>query len=318
MTIVRGIPEHRGLFRNPVVTLGSFDGVHMGHMRIFSMVQNIARQKGGDPIVITFTEHPRKVITPKTPPRILTTVDEKVSAIRSCGIGNIILLDFTAQMAQMTATEFFNEIVLKKLGVIDVVVGYDHAFGRNREGNIDFLREISKHRGFGVTRVEPKSFYSRPISSTWIRTELEDGNVRLASSLLGRRYAISGTVSRGAGRGRTIGFPTANLLPEDAGKVVPKDGVYAVTVLVAGTERFEGMLNIGTNPTFANVEHTIEAHLFGFSGDIYGSAIEVEFVDRIRDEQKFGSVEELVAQIGRDGSAAREILREAEGNGTIN
>jgi riboflavin kinase / FMN adenylyltransferase len=318
MTIVSGIPDQRGRFRNPVITLGSFDGVHMGHMRIFSMVQNIARQKGGDPIVITFTQHPRKIITPRTPPRILTTASEKVSAIQSCGIGNIILLDFTAQMAQMTATEFFNEIVLKKLGIIDIVVGYDHAFGRNREGNIDFLREISKHRGFGVTRVEPKSFYSRPISSTWIRTELEDGNVRLAASLLGRRYAISGMVVRGAERGRTIGFPTANLVPDDADKVIPKDGVYAVTVLVGGAERYEGMLNIGTNPTFANIERTIETHLFDFSRDIYGSSIEIEFVDRIRDEQKFDSVDELVAQIGRDGSAAREILREAEGNGTIN
>jgi riboflavin kinase / FMN adenylyltransferase len=317
MTVLRGIPEEKGLFKNPVITLGSFDGVHLGHMRIFSMVLNIARQKGGEPIVITFTDHPRKIITPKTPPRILTTADEKVRAIQSCGIPNIILLDFTAEMAQMSATEFFNEIVLKKLGVIDMVVGYDHAFGRNREGTIDFLREVSKHRGFGVTRVEPKSFYSRPVSSTWIRTEIEDGNVRLASSLLGRCYTVSGEVVKGAKRGRTLGFPTANMLPGDPDKVIPKDGVYAVRVL-AGGALHGGMLNIGTNPTFEGSGRTVEAYLFDFSGDLYGQGIEIEFVERLRDEQRFAAVNELIAQLERDAAAAREILREEEGNGNLN
>ncbi len=310
MNILHEIPTEKGRFKNPVITLGSFDGVHLGHRRIFSMVLNIAREKGGDPIVLTFTTHPRKILTPKTPPRILTTAAEKLKAIRACGIENVIMLEFTADMANMNASDFLNEIVLRKLGIIDFVVGYDHAFGKNREGNFEFLREISKSRGFAVTRVEPKNVGSRPISSSWIRTEIEDGNLKMANALLGRSYGIRGQVSRGAGRGRKIGYPTANILPDDPDKVIPKDGVYAVKVLLEENEMKRGMLNIGTNPTFANTERTIEVNVLDFSGDLYGREIEVEFIDRIRDEQKFGSVEELIRQLENDRKAALEILNE--------
>ncbi|MGV7929623.1 MAG: bifunctional riboflavin kinase/FAD synthetase [Spirochaetota bacterium] len=308
MDILRGIPAEKGYFRNPVVTLGSFDGVHLGHRRIFSMVLNIARQKGGDAIVITFNTHPRKVLTPLTPPKILTTTDEKLRAIGDCGIENVVLLDFTHDMAEMNATGFFNEIVLRKIGVIDIVVGYDHAFGKNREGTIDFLRELSKTRGFGVTRVEPKNFYSRPVSSTWIRTEIEDGNVKLASALLGRNYGLRGTVAPGAGRGAKIGFPTANIVPEDRDKVIPGDGVYAVRVRLEDERSFKGMLNIGTNPTFDGVQRTIEVNIFDFDSDLYGRALEVEFVERLREEVRFASVKELVAQLEKDRTTAMEAL----------
>jgi riboflavin kinase/FMN adenylyltransferase len=308
MDILRGIPAEKGYFRNPVVTLGSFDGVHLGHRRIFSMVLNIARQKGGDAIVITFNTHPRKVLTPLTPPKILTTTDEKLRAIGDCGIENVVLLDFTHDMAEMNAAGFFNEIVLRKIGVIDIVVGYDHAFGKNREGTIDFLRELSKTRGFGVTRVEPKNFYSRPVSSTWIRTEIEDGNVKLASALLGRNYGLRGTVAPGAGRGAKIGFPTANIVPEDRDKVIPGDGVYAVRVRLEDERSFKGMLNIGTNPTFDGVQRTIEVNIFDFDSDLYGRALEVEFVERLREEVRFASVKELVAQLEKDRTTAMEAL----------
>jgi riboflavin kinase/FMN adenylyltransferase len=308
MDILRGIPAEKGYFKNPVVTLGSFDGVHLGHRRIFSMVLNIARQKGGDAIVITFNTHPRKVLTPLTPPKILTTTDEKLRAIGDCGIENVVLLDFTHDMAEMNATGFFNEIVLRKIGVIDIVVGYDHAFGKNREGTIDFLRELSKTRGFGVTRVEPKNFYSRPVSSTWIRTEIEDGNVKLASALLGRNYGLRGTVAPGAGRGAKIGFPTANIVPEDRDKVIPGDGVYAVRVRLEDERSFKGMLNIGTNPTFDGVQRTIEVNIFDFDSDLYGRALEVEFVERLREEVRFASVKELVAQLEKDRTTAMEAL----------
>ncbi|MBP7603460.1 MAG: bifunctional riboflavin kinase/FAD synthetase [Spirochaetes bacterium] len=308
MNVHRGIPGEKGLFKNPVVTLGSFDGVHLGHRRIFSTVQNIARQKGGDAIVITFTGHPRKVLTPLTPPKILTTPEEKLSAIGESGIGTIILLDFTREMADMNAAEFFNEIVLKKIGVIDVVVGYDHAFGRNREGTIDFLRDLSKTRGFGVTRVEPRNFYSRPVSSTWIRTEIEDGNVRLASALLGRNYGLRGTVTAGAGRGTKIGFPTANIVPDDRDKVVPGDGVYAVRVRTEDGAKYRGMLNIGTNPTFDGVSRSIEVNLFDFDGNLYDRTLEVEFVERLREEVRFASARELVAQLEKDRITAMEAL----------
>ncbi len=308
MDILRGIPAEKGYFKNPVVTLGSFDGVHLGHRRIFSAVLNIARQKGGDAIVITFNTHPRKVLTPLTPPKILTTTDEKLRAIGDCGIENVVLLDFTHDMAEMNAAGFFNEIVLKKIGVIDIVVGYDHAFGKNREGTIDFLRELSKTRGFGVTRVEPKNFYSRPVSSTWIRTEIEDGNVKLASALLGRNYGLRGTVAPGAGRGAKIGYPTANIVPEDRDKVIPGDGVYAVRVRLEDERSFKGMLNIGTNPTFDGIQRTIEVNIFDFDSDLYGRALEVEFVERLREEVRFASVKELVTQLEKDRTTAMEAL----------
>lgn len=310
MKILREIPARKGQYRNPVITLGSFDGVHLGHRRIFSTVLNLARAKGGDPIVLTFSTHPRKVLTPRTPPRILTTIDEKLTAIGECGIENVIVLDFTTQMAGMNAEDFLGDIVLGKLGIIDFVVGYDHAFGKNREGTVDFLRDISKARGFAVTRVEPKNFYSRPVSSSWIRTEIEDGNVNLANMLLGRKYSLHGTVVHGAGRGGgMLGFPTANLVPDDQDKVIPKDGVYAVTVRLGGEAKTRpGMLNIGTNPTFSNTERTIEVNIFDFSGDLYGIGVDLYFFERMRDEQRFPSAGLLVEQLHRDKTAALEIL----------
>jgi riboflavin kinase/FMN adenylyltransferase len=308
MKIYNDIPEIKGLFTNPVITIGTFDGVHNGHRRILSTLLNTARQKSGDPVVITFSAHPRKVLTPETPPKILTTTREKIGSIAECGVENIILLNFTREMAGMSADEFFNAIILKKLGIIDIVIGYDHAFGKNREGNIDFLKDLSKERGFGITRVEPRNFYSRPVSSTWIRTELEDGNIIMATSLLGRPYSLSGDIVKGVGRGKTIGFPTANIIPDDGDKVVPKDGVYAISVIIDEDTRRGGMLNIGTNPTFSNLERTIEANIFDFSGDIYGSSIQVVFHERLRDEIKYSSPDNLVEQLKRDRIRAQEAL----------
>ncbi len=309
MRIFNDIPADRALFHNPILTIGSFDGMHMGHRRIMSALMNIARAKSGESVVMTFTEHPRKVITPHTPPRILTTAKEKVRAISSSGVDSIILLDFTKEMSMMRADEFLNEIVLKKIGIIDIVVGYDHAFGRDREGTFDFLKEMSRTRGFGVTRVEPKNLYSRPISSTWIRAEIEDGNIALASALLGRAYSLSGVVAEGFRRGGAlIGFPTANIVPDDPGKVIPRDGVYAVYVNIGEDVRRQGMLNIGTNPTFSNTERTIEVNIFNFDENIYGREVEIEFHERIRDEEKFPSVEALIAQLERDRNVALHIL----------
>lgn len=315
MRIFHEIPSEHSL-RNPVITIGSFDGTHNGHRRIFSTLLNTARVKSGEAVVLTFDTHPRKILTPKTPPRILTTPEEKIRAIASCGIENIIMLRFTREMADMTASEFFNDLILKRMGIIDVVAGYDHAFGKNREGNAEFLRDLSRARGFAVTRVEPKNFYSRPISSTWIRTELEDGNIALATSLLGRRYTLSGRVMKGVGRGRGIGFPTANVMPDDTDKVVPKDGVYAVMVSMGDGLKKQGMLNIGTNPTFASTERTIEVNIFDFREDIYGAAVELEFCDRLRDEVKFPSADELVDQLKKDKINALELLRNYEEQGT--
>ncbi len=306
MRIFREIPPKEE-FQNPVLAIGSFDGVHSGHRRILSTLLNIAHKKSGEGIVLTFSNHPRKVLTPKTPPRILTTIEEKIQAIDQYGVHNLIVLDFTLEIANMTAIEFLNDVILKRLGVIDIVVGYDNAFGKDRQGNLDFLREFSHQRGFGVTLVEPRNFYSRPVSSSWIRTELEDGNIVVANTLLGRRYALSGTIIHGVSRGKSMGFPTANIQVDHPEKVIPKDGVYAVTGMLE-EDRYRGMLNIGTNPTFSNTERTIEVNLFDFNQDIYGGTVTVEFHERIRDEIRFKSAGELVEQLKRDKAATLKIL----------
>jgi riboflavin kinase/FMN adenylyltransferase len=307
MKVYNEIPEKKGAFNNPVLTIGSFDGVHLGHRRIISTLLNISRQKGGVPVVLTFDTHPRKILFPETPPKILTTKKEKIKALGGCGIENIIILHFTKEMAEMHAIDFLSDIVFDKLGVLDIVVGYDHAFGRHREGNIDFLKKLSKEKGFGVTRVDHKDYESRPISSTWIRAEIEDGNITFANELLGRRYTLFGKVVKGEGRGRKLNFPTANVLPDDTDKVIPKDGVYAVTVDV-GSTKLGGMLNIGTNPTFANTERTIEVNILDFDKDVYDADIEIEFHERVRDEIKFGSSEDLIKQLKKDQAAITEIL----------
>lgn len=309
MNIYDSIPEKES-FSTPVLTIGNFDGVHLGHQRILSALLNTARKKGGDAVAMSFRTHPRKILTPRTPPKILTTADEKIRAIYDFGIENIIMLNFTKEMANMNARTFLNEIVLGKLGVVNIVVGYDHAFGKNREGTFGFLKEISRERGIGVTRVEPKNFYSKPVSSTWIRTEIEDGNIGQANTLLGRRYTLSGRVMHGKGRGRLIGFPTANIMQNDPDKVIPKDGVYAVTVTIDKMAQRQGMLNIGTNPTFAESNRTIEVHIFDFDKDIYGSEVELEFYERIRNEVRFNSPKDLVEQIKKDRLAVLQVLNE--------
>ncbi len=308
MKVFKEVPKKKGLFKNPVVTIGSFDGVHLGHRQIFSALLDIAKDKGGEPIVLTFDNHPRKILFPDTPPKILTTSKEKIKAIQECGINNIIMLKFTEKLANMNAVDFFNECILNRLGITDIIVGYDHAFGSHREGNYEFLKNLSQERDFHVTRVDHKDYESRPISSTWIRAEIEDGNITFANVLLGRHYTVFGRVVKGEGRGRKLNFPTANILPDDAEKVIPKDGVYAVSVNI-GDVRKGGMLNIGTNPTFSNTGRTIEVNIFDFYRDIYGEYVEVEFHDRIRGEIKFSSPDKLVKQLKKDEVDIAEILK---------
>jgi len=313
MRIYNKIPEKSGVFNNPVITIGSFDGVHSGHRRILKSLLNIARQKSGEAVVFTFNENPRVILSPNNPPGILTTTKEKIQAIEDFGVNNIILIEFTKEMANMEADEFFKDIILKKIGIIDIVVGYDHTFGKNRKGDISFLREYSKKRGFGVTQVLPKNLYSRPISSTWIRKEVENGNIAFANILLGRNYTLLGRVVRGEGRGRLLGFPTANVSWDNANKIIPGDGVYAVTVKVENSIKNYGMLNIGKNPTFSNNVRTIEVNIFDFNEDIYDTEIEIKFQDKIRDEVKFNSPDELIEQIKMDKIRALKILDEGQG-----
>ena len=308
MKIYHHLPEHKNLFINPVVTIGNFDGVHLGHRKILNALIRKSREKAGEPVVITFSSHPRKVLNPDHEIKIITTTEEKVNAIYSLGIPNIILLNFTRQMSQMPAIEFYNEVLIGKLDAKYLVIGYDHAFGKNREGNYDFLTELSAATGVEITRIEEEDRYEHPVSSTWIRRELESGSIVKANSLLGWRYTLSGTVVRGEGRGRTLGYPTANIEPLHPDKIIPGNGVYAVHVSVENGKKNGGMLNIGTNPTFAGTHRTVEVNIFDFADDIYDAAVTIEFLEKIRNETAFSSREALVEQIGHDKVRVQEIL----------
>lgn len=308
MKIYHHLPEHKNLFINPVVTIGNFDGVHLGHRKILAALIDKSREKSGEPVVITFSSHPRKVLNPELPIKIITTTEEKVNAIYNFGVPNIILLNFTHQMSQMHAIDFYNEILIGKLDAKYLVIGYDHAFGKNREGNFDFLSELSAATGVEITRIEEEDRYEHPVSSTWIRREIESGNILKANALLGWRYTLSGTVVRGVGRGKTLGFPTANIEPLNPDKIIPGNGVYAVMILFENGMKKKGMLNIGTNPTFAGLRITIEVNIFDFSEDIYEDVITVEFHEKIRNDQAFDSRESLMAQLGRDKIRTMEIL----------
>lgn len=259
-------------------------------------------------MVITFSSHPRKVLNPEHPIKIITTSDEKVNAIYNFGIPNIILLNFTHQMAEMHAIDFYNEILIGKLDAKYLVIGYDHAFGKNREGNFDFLAELAASTGVEITKIEEEDRFEHPISSTWIRKEIESGNIVKANMLLGWRYTLSGTVVEGKGRGRELGFPTANIHPLHQEKIIPGDGVYAVRVILEDGTKKKGMLNIGSNPTFSGESRTIEVHIFDYNEMIYNSILTLEFYNKIRNEVKFKTKEQLIEQLAKDRSSVLQLL----------
>jgi len=311
MKIYTEIPENTGQFKNPVVTIGNFDGVHSGHRKIISTLLQKSREHNGEPFVITFRNHPRTVIHPGSICRVITTVEEKQKALFDMGVDNIVMLDFTKELSNLTADEFYNGLLVQRLKTREIVIGYDHAFGKNREGNIDYLLKLSEKTGVLITQIGEESFGSEIISSTLLRSEIDSGNMKKVEMLLGRKYTVTGKVVTGAGRGGgKLGFPTANILPDNPDKVIPAEGVYAVKVFLSSGEKRDGMLNIGKNPTFDGAEKTIEVNIFNFSRDIYGEAVTLEFHDRIRDEVKFSSPQDLIEQLKNDETVIRKILNE--------
>ena len=309
MTLFSNIPA-KGTITRPVVTIGNFDGIHIGHRKILQTLREKAAAVHGEPVVVTFAQHPRKVLNPDNPPLIVTTADEKLKILAAMGFTSVILLNFSREMANMNALDFYNRLLIEQLGAEGIVIGYDHAFGKNREGNLKFLQSISEQSGITVTHVTEELIGTRPVSSTWLREEITSGNMEMTSHLLGRRYSISGNVSRGHGRGRNIGFPTANILIDDTDKLLPPDGVYAVNVYLDRGKQFGGMLNIGSNPTFGNLERSIEVNIFDFNDDIYDSEITVEFYSRIRNEIRFKNAEELKKQLQKDHETSQRLLQE--------
>lgn len=290
-----------------VVTVGTFDGVHNGHRKIVQNLKNAAAEIGGESAILTFTPHPRTVLFPDSEQVCLTTNDEKAELLGSTGIDHLIVHPFTREFSLLSSSEFINDILVKSLNTKYLVVGFDHHFGKDRQGNFTSLKETGRQAGFEVEEISVEESDNHKISSTRIRQSLLDGNVVLANDLLGYRYMITGTVVKGKQLGRTIGFPTANIFHE-SGKLIPKDGVYAVSIVHSG-QAYKGMMNIGNRPTVNGTDRSVEVNIFDFNKDIYGEKIRVHIVDRLRDEQKFSGVDALKTQLHEDGVNAREILK---------
>jgi riboflavin kinase/FMN adenylyltransferase len=306
MNITRGLAAHQRV-PHPVLTIGNFDGQHLGHRALLRAVVQRAREAGGTPMVMTFDPHPVKVLAPHVNLRFLTTPDEKLAYFRDAGIAEALFLEFTTAFAALSPDQFMQQVLRDGVGLRELFVGEHFAFGKGRAGRIADLVRFGRDAGFQVHPVQPVRVDGEIVSSTRVRRLIKAGDVRGAARCLGRHYALGGTVEPGERRGRTLGWPTANVkLPAD--RVVPEDGVYA-TKTWWGARTFESVSYIGTRPTFGTGERLLEVSLLDAREDLYGQAIRVEFVERVRGDETFRSAEELSARIEQDVKAAREALK---------
>jgi len=305
--IYHGIEEYRKV-KNPVVSVGTFDGVHLGHSKILERVVRLADECEGESVVITFHPHPRLVIHPDSKNlKFINTLEKKYELIGKNGIDHLVIIPFTVEFASTGAENFIKKILLEKIGVHKLVLGYDHHFGKNREGSFEELLTLAKDLDFGVEQIPVQDINDIAVSSTKIRNALKEGNIVLANTLLGYEYSITGTVVGGQKIGRGIGFPTANIELNDEYKLITAIGVYACRVKW-GNKSFLGMSNIGHRPTINNGDLTIEVHIFDFDEEIYGETITIYFVDRIRDEEKFESLDALRQQLIQDQETVKKRL----------
>lgn len=291
-----------------VLALGNFDGVHLGHRRLLEHGLGQARRLGVGLSVLIFDPHPLKLLFPERELKLLSTTSERLSYLEAIGVQTVYHLPFTREMANTSPEEFVEKILLP-IGVIHAVVGFNYSFGAQGRGNPELIQALGKQHGFGVSVLQAQSIGGRVISSSSIRKALLHGDIILANSLLGRPPCLRGTVVHGEERGRQLGYPTANILPEED-YLIPKRGVYAVWADLDG-KRVSGMMNIGMKPTFHDLYTTmVEVHFFNFSGDLYGREIMVHIVERLRDERKFNGINELLMQLKKDSVKAEQILRE--------
>lgn len=292
-----------------VVTSGTFDGIHYGHQRIIERVREIAKQYNGDSVVITYWPHPRYVLNPEnTTLKLLTTLEEKIELLDSFGIDHLLVVPFDKEFAEMSSKTFIEEIIVKKINTKKLVIGYDHKFGKNREGSFEFIKANAHLYGIEIEEIPKQEIDEVAVSSTKIREALIAGQVSLANKFLCHPYTITGKVIKGNQIGRLISFPTANLSVDNPHKLIPADGIYAVRVRYL-RQWYNGMLNIGYRPTVENaLEKTIEVHIFDFNQTIYGETITVAFIEYLRAEQKFASLDALREQLLHDEQRARKIL----------
>ncbi len=305
MKVFRSIDELPRV-ENTAVTVGTFDGIHRGHKKILEALTDAARMNRGRSLLLTFSPHPSQVVS-RERVKLLTTLEEKVTILKEWGLDTLMVIQFTEKIARMEPDVFIRDWLVEKAGATAVVAGFNHAFGYRRRGNDDLLEELARIYGFTVHIVPPVYHNETRISSTEIRHLLNNGDVELASYMLGRNYTLSGIVMKGKMIGTKLGFPTANLQVNDSGKLIPADGVYAVIARLDGTT-YRAMANIGYQPTIPGGGFGLEVHLHDFKGDLYGQKLSIEFINRIREEKKFASREALVKQLICDSRVSQDIL----------
>lgn len=289
--------------------MGTFDGIHFGHQKIIESLKKMAKEGEGESVMLTFSPHPRLVLFPENNNlKLINTLDEKIERLEQSGIDHLIIYPFTKDFSRITALEYVRDFLVKEIKVSSLIIGYDHQFGRNREGNFEYLKDLSELYEFEVKEISAQDINDINVSSTKIRKALSEGDIQLANKYLGYSFSITGEVIEGKRIGHTIGFPTANLYVEDEQKIIPMTGAYAVRATVEGNE-YNAMLNIGTNPTVNSLDNiSIEVHLLDFDRNIYGKEVTLKFVRRLRPEVKFESLDQLKNQLRLDKKQAKKIL----------
>lgn len=290
-----------------VVTIGTFDGVHIGHKAILKRLTDAAEANRLESVLLTFFPHPRQVVQSVSNLRLINTIEEKKKLLEKEGLGSLVIHPFTKEFSRLTAEEYVRDILVKELAAKKIIIGYDHRFGRNRTADISDLKEYGKIYGFEVVEISAQELDEVAVSSTKIRRALENGDIATANNYLGYEYFLTGTIVKGRKIGRTINFPTANIHIDETYKLIPKIGVYVVRTLI-NNKTYYGITSIGTNPTVNGDTKTIETHLLDFEGDLYGKTLEISFLKYIREEKKFESVPELQSAIEEDEVFARAYL----------
>jgi riboflavin kinase/FMN adenylyltransferase len=312
MKVYNHIDEFKQI-KNAVVTIGTFDGVHIGHQKIISRLQEVARQKGGETVILTFFPHPRMILHPDDLNiKLISTMEEKAERLSNLGIDHLIITPFTRDFSNLSPQEYIREVLVKKIGTAQIIIGYDHRFGKDRSGGLKELQHYSSELGYEVEEIPEQDIDDVAISSTKIRNAILSGDVKTAETFLGYPFHLTGKVIKGDQIGRKLGFPTANLFIEESYKLIPSDGIYAVSVDFKTEETklksAKGMAYIGHRPTINGMSRNIEVNIFDFSEDIYGQTIRLNFLEYMRGDQKFNSLEELKEQLGLDEVKARSLL----------
>ena len=307
MNIYNSIEEFKPV-KNAVVTIGTFDGVHLGHRKIIERIQQLAKDSGGETVILTFFPHPRMIIHPEDQSlKMINTMDEKARLLEQLGVDHLIITPFTRDFSNQTAEEYIRDILVNKIGTKKIVVGYDHRFGKDRQGGLTELQQLAAVYNYEVIEIPEQDIHDVAISSTRIRQALLSDQIELANEFLGYPFSIRGKVNRGDQIGRTIGYPTANILIEETYKLIPSDGIFAVKVWLDDKE-YKGMGYIGHRPTINGMTRNIEVNIFDFNQDIYSQPIRMEFLHFVRGDIKFTSLEELTIQLGKDKEAVTALF----------